>query len=574
MRVKLYLLLPLITAILTSCNKGTAPSSVSAMRKQERNDRYEYYYVEGIRNKLIGAQADAIALFEECIKLVPERDGAWYQIGQIAYYTGDMDNALKYGKGALQRSKSIWHYMLVANAYYQKGITDSAIVYYESAHHYFPQSEEIKYTLGNLYYESGYYNEAAEIFRFFDDKYSMGGTSAIPLVKSLIKLERYEEAENKLIMLTASYPDEYSFLGILAELYRDSGEEEKAAGVYEELINADPDNIVVLFSIAEFFRRSSSYADIFSLLNTVALKENISEEEKVNFFAAQLEDPAIISEFYTEFEISLRVLEASHVDNPLVFLLRPELYKMTGRNKEAIELFEIYVKKWPEGYYAWEQLLLLMAESNDYEKLYAISSSAVRRFNTALLPRLFNAMAATEIGFYDEALEQLTRGRRLLNNNQDLAMQVLSMEADALYRKGEADEAFARFDEALKINQDDLVILNNYAYFLAEKEIRLREARRMIEMVIREEPDYNVFNDTYAWVLYKQGKYKKAEIIMRKIIESEDNDDAEYFEHYGYILKARRKCFEAIISWERAIKMGAQEEKLRNEIERCRQLIK
>lgn len=563
-----------IPAILVSCNKGTAPSSVSAMRKQERNDRYEYYFVEGIRNKLIGAQADAVSLFEECIKLVPERDGAWYQIGQIAYYTGDMENAIKYGREALERGKSIWHYMLVANAFYQKGMTDSAIVYYEEAHKTFPQSEEIKYTLANIYYESGYYNEAAEIFRFFDDKYSMGGTSAIPLVKSLIKLEKYEEAESKLLTLIASYPEEYSFLGILAELYRDSGEEEKAAGVYEELINADPDNIVVLFSIAEFFRRSSSYADIFSLLNTVALKENVSEEEKVNFFAAQLEDPAIIREFFSEYEISLRVLEAAHEDNPLVFLLRPELYKMTGRNQEAIELLEIYVKKWPEGYYAWEQLLLLLSGGNDYEKLYAISSSAVRGFNTSLLPRLLNAMAATEIGFYDEALEQLIRVRRLLNDNQDLAMQVLSMEADALYRKGNADDAFAKFDEALRIEPYDLVILNNYAYFLAEKDIRIREARKMIEKVIAVEPDYNVYNDTYAWVLYKQRRYKKAEMVMKKIIESEDNDDAEYFDHYGYILKARKRCFEAIVAWERAIEMGAQEERLRNEIEICRELIK
>ena len=78
MRVKLFLLLLLIIAILTCCNRGITPlSSVSAIRKQERNDRYEYYYVEGIRNKLIGAQADAISMFEECIKLVPERDGAW-----------------------------------------------------------------------------------------------------------------------------------------------------------------------------------------------------------------------------------------------------------------------------------------------------------------------------------------------------------------------------------------------------------------------------------------------------------------------------------------------------------------
>lgn len=550
------------------------PSSVSAMRKQERQDRYEYYYVEGLRNKLVGSPVDAIALFEECIRIMPERDGAWYQIGQIAYFTGDMDNAVKYGKEALARSQNLWHYMLVANAFYQKGMPDSAVVYYEEANRVFPEAEEVKYTLGNLYYESGYYEKAEEVFRYFDDKYSVGGNSAVSLVRSLIKLQKYDEAEHKLKLLIAAEPEDESFKGILAEMYRDSGQTEKAAVLYEELINSDPDNIAVIFSLAEFFRRESNYADIFSLLNTVALKIDISEEDKVSFFATQLEDPAMLSNYSNEYEISLMVLERANEGNPLVFLLRPELYNRTGRKSEAIEALEIYVKRWPEGYYAWEKLLLQLSEVRDYEKLYAYSTSAVRRFNTAILPRILNAVASTEIGLYDEALEQLIRARRLINDSEEIAMQILSMEADALYRKGDTEAAFAKFDEALKIDQNDLVVLNNYAYFLAEKETRLREALKMIEKVMESESEYNVFNDTYAWVLYKMGKYRKAEKVMRTIIESSDNSDSEYFEHYGFILKARKKCHEAIIAWERAIEMGAQNEELLIEIEACKRTIR
>ncbi len=574
MKQGIYFILTLLLLLPVSCNRGTAPSTSAALRKQERNEKYEYYYVEGLRHKLIGSSANALSMFEECINIAPERDGAWYQIGQISYFTGNMDEAVRYGSAALERNENIWHFMLVANAYYKKGMTDSAIIYYEKANKTFPQEEEVKYTLGNLYYEAGKYNEAANIFRYFDDKYSVGGASAIPLVRSLIKMKKYQEAESKLNVLIDTHPEEYSFLGILAELYRDTGENEKAAGVYEELVNAEPDNIEVLFSLAEFFRQESNYADIFSLLNTVALKESISAEDKVNFFASQLEDPAITKEFSNEFEISLRVLEASHEENPLVFLLRPELYQVSGRTDEAIELLEIYVKKWPEGYYAWEKLLLLLADKSDYEKLYSLSSQAVRNFNTAILPKLMNALSATQIGFFDEALEQLNRARRLLNNNQELAMQILSMEADALYRMGKSAEAFAKFDEALKIEPDDLIILNNYAYFLAEKGIRLREARKMIEKVVNVEDDYNVFNDTYAWVLYKQGKYVRAERVIKRIAESDDNDDAEYFKHYGYILKARKKYREAIEAWERAIKMGGPEEELRVNIEECKRLVK
>lgn len=573
-RKDVVLLLLLNLTVLSGCSKRIAPSSVSAMRKQEREERYEYFYVEGLRNKFVGSPANAIALFEECIKIMPGRDGAWYQIGQIAYFTGDNEKALRYGKEALSLGKNIWHYMLVANAFYQMGNTDSAILYYEIASREFPDAEEIKYTLGNLYYDNGYYSEAAGIFRYFDDKYSMGGSSAIPLVRSLIKLNDYNEAENKLKLLITEYPDDYSFKGILAEMYRDSGQTEKAGELYEELFNSEPDNITLIFSLAEFFRKGSNYADLFSILNTVALRENLPVEEKVTFFASQLDDPAITENYSREFEISLMVLEGSHDNNPLVYLLRPELYSMTGRKKAAIESLEIYLKRWPDGYYAWEKILFLLADERDYERLYALSTAAVRRFNTALLPRIMNAAASTEIGLYDEALEQLGRARKLINDNKDLAMQILSMEADALYRKGDADGAFSKFDEALIIDQNDLVVLNNYAYFLAENNIRLKDALRMIEKVMKYEQDNNVYNDTYAWVLYKMGRYRKAEVVMRKIIESQDNDDKEYFEHFGYILKERKKCHEAVIAWERAIEMGSDNPELLNEIDLCKRRIK
>ena len=36
--------------------------------------------------------------------------------------------------------------------------------------------------------------------------------------------------------------------------------------------------------------------------------------------------------------------------------------------------------------------------------------------------------------------------------------------------------AFETFDEALKINSEDLTIINNYAYYLAEQNMRLKEA--------------------------------------------------------------------------------------------------
>jgi len=565
----LSIILLSFVVLLASCSKSLSPLSGTKISKQEAEARYDYYFVEGIRSKLTGTLSTAVSLFEECIRIAPDRDGAYYQVGQIAYATGNYENARKYALSALKLSKNIWYYKLVANIYYQTGKIDSAILVYEEADQAFPEDKEIKYYLGNFYFEAAQYEKAIKVYTYLDEKYGMSGSSAVPWIQSMIKLGNVQEAERRLLIMIELFPEENTYGGLLAELYRDQGDLEKAAEVYNKLVLDSPDDPRVLSSLIDFYIKGSNFRELFGLLNSVAFNNAISAEEKVSLFAILLDDKAVVKNFSNEYEISLLVLEASHADSPVVHLLKPELYQLTGRQKEAIDNLEIYILKWPEVYYAYEKLLLLYLGARDFEKMYSISSSAVRRFNTAILPRLLNAAAAVEIGFYDEAIEQLKKVKMLSNDNKQLLIQILATEADAYYRKGDAEQAFKKFSEALELEPGDNLVLNNYAYFLAEKNTRLREAEKMIETVILTEPDNNTYLDTQAWVFYKLKKFRKAETVMLKILDSDDNNDATYYEHYGFILKSMKRCEEAVIFWNKALELDDSKENLKEEIEKC-----
>jgi len=121
----------------------------------------------------------------------------------------------------------------------------------------------------------------------------------------------------------------------------------------------------------------------------------------------------------------------------------------------------------------------------------------------------------------------------------------------------------------LVINSEDLTILNNYAYYLAEQNLRLKEAEDMIVKVIKVEKDNTTFLDTYAWVHYKRGKLKEAAKIMSEIIGSGQKPDAEWYEHYGYILRKQRKCDEAVLNWNISLKLDPEKKHLIKEIEAC-----
>jgi Tfp pilus assembly protein PilF len=180
------------------------------------------------------------------------------------------------------------------------------------------------------------------------------------------------------------------------------------------------------------------------------------------------------------------------------------------------------------------------------------------------------ATGALENEDFDVALEELRKADILAGDNRELKLQILTMRADVHYRSRNYDEAFSTYEEALKMDDSDLTLMNNYAYYLAEQNMNLKEAEEMAKTVISKETGNNTFLDTYAWVLYKRGKAREASRIMEKIINSGEAEDAEYYEHYGYILKSMKKCREAVVNFEKAVSLDETKLNLKEEIENCK----
>ena len=191
------------------------------------------------------------------------------------------------------------------------------------------------------------------------------------------------------------------------------------------------------------------------------------------------------------------------------------------------------------------------------------------KFNTSLPAKLLYANGALETGKYSIALEELKKAEILAGESKDLMLQVLMMRADVYYRMKDYSKAFETFEEALKSNNDDLTVLNNYAYYLAEQNKNLKEAEVMARKVIEKEKGNTTFLDTYGWVLYKRGKLKEAAKVMESIIGKGEKSDAVWYEHYGYILKKQNKCKEAVYNWNVSLKIDSTKTELIKEIRNC-----
>jgi len=381
--------------------------------------------------------------------------------------------------------------------------------------------------------------------------------------------KEFQEARKRTEELLKQDPDNISFNGLLAEIYRSEGENRKAFEVYDELLKKNPGEPGLQLALCDLLLSEKDYEGLMNVVRTVISNSQVKKEEKVSLIAELTENQDIKHEFGEIMESVIMNLEKEYPDDELIVLLRPDFMHKENKLEEAASILEGIIKENPDNYFAWEKLLLVLYDQKNFIRLEERGRECATKFNRSVLAKILYASAAMENANYDVALDELRKSDILGGDNKEIKMQVLTMRADIYYRMKNFGESFKAFDEALKLNSADLTVLNNYSYYLAEQDMKLKEAEEMAKEVVDKEKNNNTFLDTYAWVLYKRGKSREAAKIMERIINSGEKDDAEWYEHYGYILKKMGKCNEAVEKWDKAISIDKSKTYLQKEIERC-----
>lgn len=88
------------------------------------------------------------------------------------------------------------------------------------------------------------------------------------------------------------------------------------------------------------------------------------------------------------------------------------------------------------------------------------------------------------------------------STDRELASDVYALMGDVMHGVGLKEDAYAAYDHALAYNANNLLCLNNFAYFLSIDKRQLDKAERMSRRTVEAEGDNAVYLDTYAWILY------------------------------------------------------------------------
>ncbi|MDW8121442.1 MAG: tetratricopeptide repeat protein [Armatimonadota bacterium] len=124
--------------------------------------------------------------------------------------------------------------------------------------------------------------------------------------------------------------------------------------------------------------------------------------------------------------------------------------------------------------------------------------------------------------------------------------------ADLSYFQGQPNQAIRFYQEALKRDPDNPVVLNNYGYLLAERGERLDEAEEMIKKALKKRPNEPAFLDSLGWVYYQKGDYQRALPHIEKSVQRDPNSAdvrkqlGMVYYRLGDLNKARRELEESL----------------------------
>lgn len=170
-------------------------------------------------------------------------------------------------------------------------------------------------------------------------------------------------------------------------------------------------------------------------------------------------------------------------------------------------------------------------------------------------------------------LKQDTLSLKLMNNfliKDSLSVDIYLLFAYYYEKIDDTKNAERNYIKALLIEPDNDIVNNNYAYFLVENNMKLKEAYEMSKKTIEKNPYNYIYLDTFGWINYKIGDLNKAEEYLLRSLENCNEPNDLILEHLGILYFDLGKLEKSLNFFEKSLEINNNNKTSMNYIEKIR----
>lgn len=503
-------------------------------------------FLEAVRQKQ-REQIDAeFELLDAALRLKPAAPEAVYEMAvlKLSYSTYSDTLARAEGDSLLRRATEL----APDNLYYKETLATylaNSAQYREAIRLYEEIADaNLTYeTLANLawlYKTSGDYAGAIRTLERLERLDGRSEALSMEKFQTYLAMKDDEHAYQALEELCAEYPLDLRYRVLMGDLYDQHGYHERALDIYRDVLTAEPDNSYAQLSLLAYYKAARADSLYLDLLNRVVLNPRTQSGARLEAMRAYAVDNIKARADSTPVLNLFRQALAEPQENRDMAEL--QAYYMIERKMPADSVMRVMYRILeiePDYTKARLQILQYMLLRGDMNRVAQICREGELYDPSEITFYYYEGEAHYRSGNNAEAIRVLQRGAERVDENTDpqLASDVLALLGDVLHDSHLTEEAYLAYDRSLEYNPLNLFCLNNYAYFLSVEGRNLEKAEPMSRRTVEVEPQNATYLDTYAWILFKLGRYREAQIYMEEALRytPETEENASIFDHAGDI---------------------------------------
>jgi predicted Zn-dependent protease len=587
MNIKLLILTALILVFGTSAEAKMKIIKAPEQRRpisEWRRTQQIHYFNEGKRQQLFGSGDRAFTCFKFALWADPYCDACYYEMSSLYITQQNYKQAAIAAKNAyLLDTTNYWYTQHCAKLLFVTGDTEAADKLYWKCLAQKPKNPELYEELLDLYAAQKYFDKQENLLDFYEQYFGQDAMALSARQQLYYKQGKLDKSAQQAVLLAEKFPGTQRYCLLAAELYLQQDSNALAEEYFLRAGQIDSTNLEYQISLADYYRRTECFSEYFTLLQQIFANPQANLQTKLYILEFLQKFPAFTNVYAEEMAGLYNNMQGDTTKSCVAdwlfaqFLMQNRLW---GQAKTVMQLSLQRVAEEPPATKPEMQavdkiaitLFSIMAEQQQWDSIIAVSD---RYVNSLLFKYIagkyyacyFKAFALLQKKQYDAAKTVAQSAVQYIEPADTVAFsQIYAMLGDICFELKEHSQCDKFYQKALSYTPHNVLLLNNYAYYLSLRGKKLRKALIMSAYTIEQEPNNVTYLDTYAWILYKQKRYEEAKAVFRKAIMYNGDKEFAVLEHYGDVLFEMGEKTNAIIYWKRSIDSGNKDPALLQKI--------
>lgn len=508
-------------------------------QKEDRSkDEYQYKnnFYSALKQKSLENYDQAIKYFEKCIKLNKTEAAPHYELSQIYFIQDKLTESLKHSKIAYNLSpKNKWYALFYAENLFSNKKFYEAVRVYKNLIKQDNKTEDYYLELAICYLYNNDLKSAIKTYNSLENIKGLNQYTSTQKYKIYIELKDFKNAAKELELFLEENPFDIQVYEMLSDCYILDNNFEKAFETLKKLSELNPGSAAVHLTLSDFYLQKGNISEYQKELKIAFNSNKLDAQSKVRKIVPLLTPIYENNLENIDFILELsKILTDHHPNDEMSNYIYADLLRLTKDIDNSIIYYKRVVEINPNQQDAWVDLLFLELQKNLIQDLITDSETALELFPTNPTFYYLNGLAYFYNEEYNKTIETLDVGVNFVFDNPTLSSEMYSVLGNTYNELEDFTNSDKSYDLALEYLPENVMVLNNYAYYLSLRGENLEKAKKMSKKTIELFPNEANYLDTYAWILYKLKDYESAKIFMLQAIDLAESKT--FYNHLSDIL--------------------------------------